>query len=193
MSFWKTMTGAGIGMVIGGPVGAIAGGLGAHVATKKIEEAKKEGKAEALKKAAEQRMQEHKKDIKNASNFEELLKLEMDFLDSEKEKHQLIIALFAVGMGAANADGKIASEEQIEIDKFLNDVEKLNLTDKEKKQIERFKSVPPDAEEVIEEIKKLSSPNYRVFIEAANQMINLDDIIADEEVEFVKRINNISR
>lgn len=42
MSFWKTMAGAGIGMVVGGPVGAVIGGVGTHFVSKKIDNAKEE-------------------------------------------------------------------------------------------------------------------------------------------------------
>ena len=196
MNYWKVLggviagAGAGVGAVVflpvAGTVGAvtlagsaIAAGVGAAVGgtTGAVVAEQDEEKDSALKDAKAKMIAKENKF--NAKFNEQITK----FKESQ-EYFDLVIALFAMGMAAANADGKIVNEEQEAIDEFIAGLAKSKLPKKIKDKINNLKQNPPSLNTAITLAKKIKDVNWELFETVISLVANADGKNDPQEIAF---------
>lgn len=197
------------GALIGGAVGA-----GIAVATdddeeKRIKEAKERAAAESAVRSEKMEMAVRESRAAAASAREKArqaaeralqaeqneraawLKLE-EFTKSLKEPeshYQLIIALTAIGMATASADGCVDECEVKDLDEYISGVASSHLPSKVKARITYLRNHPPTFEKAFAEVKKLentgSSVPWNKFRQLVLDIINADGIVTKEEKAFL--------
>jgi len=162
MGFWKVLGGVAVGigtvaaLPIAGPVGAVTavgaaiagtvGAAGGGIASVIDDEEKKAAYREGKKSAKA-------KEILKVQKIENALKDVMQKLKDDKSYFQLIIALFAVGMATANADGEVTEEELTELNEFVGGVASSNYPPHVKRVIAQLKNEPPSFYTAMEYVK----------------------------------------
>lgn len=194
MSFWKVLGGAvaGVGAVaclpvfgavgavtaVGAAVGAAIGGLGGAALASSDEEsvnnARDEGKREATAKYE-----------REVNKLVEALHEAKNKLDGDKTYFQLVIALFAIGMATANADGDIAQEELDDLEQFVSGVSSSALPAHIEQQIQQFKENPPTLNTAIAYIQQLESPDITLFRSVIQMISESDGKVTDHERAFL--------
>lgn len=189
MGFWKVLGGvaAGVGAVVAlpvaGPIGAVTlagaaigatvGGLAGAAASAADEEEKRScrlaGESEATAKYA-----------KKIEKLLDALKDAESRLHDDQSYFQLLIALFAVGMATASADGTISEEEMADLEEFTAGVGHSNLPPHVKGMITRLKNNPPNFNTAMEHVKKLDIEDFSLF-ESVIEVISASDGKVSEE------------
>jgi hypothetical protein len=96
-------------------------------------------------------------------------------LDGDKSYFQLLIALFAVGMATANADGKISEEELLELEEFTAGIAHSNLPPNVKGIITKLKNNPPTFNTAMNHVKKLGNNVDLNLFESVIAVISASD------------------
>lgn len=105
---------------------------------------------------------------------------------SEHEKHtNLILALSALGIAMANADGHISKEEREELDEFVGGLSSMDYPDHITKQIDAFVSNPPSLNTALSYLKKVGAVEYPEIRNLLVMVMEADGDIADEEKAFL--------
>ncbi len=174
MGFFKILAGVGAGVAavtllpVAGPIGAvtlagaaIGGGLGgaAGIAAsasekKKLQAAKESGKLEETAKFKV-------KTKKMLSALDEAEKR----LQADKEYFNLLLALTAMGIATANADGKISDEELVELDEFVAGVGNSKLPPHVKGAITKMRNSPPTFSTAMCYVEKVDKNSWPLFEE----------------------------
>lgn len=198
------------GAIVGGAVGAVvAAGTGDEDEKKRLREENertsarcaiatnnakkmiaesKEKVAAAQKKAkqAEQRTAEVEKCLQEAASAVERYRESLKDVESH---YQLIIALTAIGLAAAKADGEVDERETSELDEYISGVAASKLPAKVKARIQYLHNHPPTFEKAAEEIMKLEKDGLPVdvFRQLIVDVINADGVVMETETAFLRK------
>lgn len=102
-------------------------------------------------------------------------------LKTDQEHFTFLIALFAVGMAVANADGHISAEEEREIREFVAGVAELNLPPHVKGQITRLRNQPPSFSTAMRYVAKCDGKSLGVFDDVIEVAISADGVEHERE------------
>lgn len=110
------------------------------------------------------------------------------FKDVESH-YQLVIALTAIGMAAAYADGSVDASETEEMDEYVSGIAAAKLPAKVKARIQYLHNHPPTFEEAMAEIAKLDREGLPVdaFRQLIVDVINADGVVEVKEELFLKK------
>lgn len=131
-----------------------------------------------------------------AAAAEETLKDAAETIESYRESlkdveahYQLIIALTAVGMAAAKADGVVAECETGELDEYISGVAATKLPAKVKARIKYLHNHPPTFEKAMNEVVKLGDDGfpYKAFRTLIVDVINADGVVDKNEMDFLNK------
>ena len=152
-------------------------------AKQKVSKAKeKAAVAEQRANAAEAMAAEVKEKLEKVA---EILERYRESLKDVEAHYQLVIALTAIGMAAASADGSIDACETEELDEYISGVASAKLPAKVKARILYLHNHPPTFEEAFAEVGKLSKEGLP--LDAFRQLI-VGVIEADGKVEEGEKI-----
>ncbi len=194
MGFWKVLGGiaAGVGAVVAlpvaGPIGAvtavgalIGGGIGglAGAAASAIDEEEKEDARRTGERTATARYE------KKVQKLVSALKEAEDRLHDDKSYFQLLIALFAVGMATASADGHISDEEMADLEEFTTGIGHSNLPPHVKQMITRLKDNPPNFNTAMEHVSKLEDFDISLFESVIEVVSASDGKVSEEETALL--------
>lgn len=194
MSFWKILGGvaAGVGVVVAlpvaGPIGAVTavgaavgagmGGLVGAAASvvddKEKESCRRDGESTATAKYEKQ-----------VTKLLSSLKEAEGKLQSDESYFQLIIALFAIGMATANADGEISDEEIVDLEEFVTGVGHSNLPIYVKNLIATLKNSPPTFNTAMQYVRKLNTIDLTLFESVIEVISASDGRMAPEETALL--------
>jgi tellurite resistance protein len=104
-------------------------------------------------------------------------------LNDDKLYFQLLIALVAVGMASANADGKVSEEELRELDEFVAGVAHSKLPPHVKGMIAKLTANPPTFNTAISYVRKLGNDVDLKLFESVIQVISASDGYTSREEE----------
>ncbi|EFN5154987.1 MULTISPECIES: TerB family tellurite resistance protein [Enterobacteriaceae] len=195
MGFWKTVGYAAAGLVVAGPVGAVAGASASlgKGKKKKIKVPTLVGvplsKKEQL--AAEKREREKEAayfaqelDKMKKKEAEQVAKMR-DILNGAREYNkyfEFLIACVAVGVAAANSDGNISKEEIDCIDLFISSVAQFPNDIAEK--IQSIKNHPVNIREAFEYAVN-SGVDIDLFDQVISIVVNSDGYLHEDEHTFI--------
>ncbi len=194
--FWRGLGCAAVGGgtlgVIGGPLGVVAGAsLGVfgvtsvHVGDYIIRtfDNMKQGK-------------QKEENIKIfCQKFDELLQLLNDYRTklNDDDYGQLIVAIFAVGMATANADGNISEDERNAINEFSDLINESRLPQEIKYHILNYKANPPKLLDAYNETKKVTICNSNVYTDMIYMVANCDGEFSNKEKDFLDLWEKIAK
>ncbi len=159
---------SGAGTIAAATGAATVGALGGEILSEEEEEEKELAKEEGITKTQAKYERELEILYENLQNAITRLK-------DDKSFFQLIIALFAIGMATANADGYITEEEMKELDEFVLGIAKTELPDHIKDIITNLRNNPPSFNTAMEYVKKLGDNiDIRLF-ESVIKLIAISD------------------
>jgi len=107
-------------------------------------------------------------------------------IKEDKAYHQLIVALHAVGLAVANADGSISEAEVSHLEQFVTGVSSSGLPSDVKNAIIQLKDNPPNFNTAMEFVKQLKNPDLEMFEQVIGVVAESDGRLADEEVAFLE-------
>lgn len=208
MSFWKLFTGAviGVGVVAavpftgGGSVlagatlaGSLASGGAAAAATvaaaagaatgyaSSVKEKKKhtqEGKARGKEEAVSELASEMKA-------FKDKLETSLEAVKDTTAFWEDVLAMFAVGVAAANCDGEICEDEKAEIREFISGFSAVAMPDVIENKIQGIFNNPMNLNEAFE-LAKNSSVEMDVFDTIVKVVVHADGIVHENEEVFLQ-------
>lgn len=183
MGYWKVLGGvaAGVGAVValpvagpigavtavGAAVGAIAGGIAGAATSLADEEQRKEARRSGERKASAKYEKKVAKLVTGLQKAEGVLR-------DDRSYFQLLIALFAVGMATANADGEISEEERADLDEFVMGIGHSKLPPHVKGAITRLRNRPPNFATAMKHVAKLEEVDRGLF-EAVIEVVSASD------------------
>jgi hypothetical protein len=218
---WLKYVVAGVGgAIVGGPLGAAAAigvvkGASVLMDTSEDDEAKKnqiaskhkknvteivdiQEKREKLLAKDKERKQTVQKHTQKAQ--QEFKSAVINNAQQNREQNaQLVIALFAVGLAAAEADGHISLDEQRELQQFIHQISSRNypggkLPVAVVQKVEMFKSFKLSMEDAFSEIKRLEKPDFALFRRLIELIINADGgDPTSEETNLLKEYDKLVR
>jgi uncharacterized tellurite resistance protein B-like protein len=102
--------------------------------------------------------------------------------------YEYVIAMHAIGMATANADGHISKEEAKEIDEFVEGVMSDKFPDNVKKQIINLTNNPPSLSTAYAFLKKadLTEKGWKDVDDLIQIVISADGYEDEKEIEFKK-------
>jgi hypothetical protein len=166
---------SGAGTIAAAVAAATAGG----VAASKISNSDKESGRKEGEKIATAKYQ------KKVEKLEVALFKALGTLEDDKGYFKLIVALFAVGMATANADGKISEEELIELNEFLTGAAHESLPAHINKIIAKLKATPPSFSEAMNYVNKLKNIDLSLFENVIQLISHSDGKVTKEETAFL--------
>ena len=198
MGFWKVLGGiaAGVGVIVAlpvaGPIGvvtaigaAVGAGIGGLVGAaaslgeeEEKESCRREGERVAVAKY-EKKVEKLVVALKDA---------EGKLLD-DKSYFQLLIALFAVGMATANADGNVSEEELADLEQFAAGIGHSNLPPHVKGMFTRLKNKPPTFNAAMQYVNKLDTVDVSLFQKVIEIVSASDGIVTAEETAMLAAFN----
>ena len=194
MGFWKVLGGvaAGVGVVValpvagpigavtavGAAVGAVTGGI-AGAATSAIDEGQREDARQSGERIATAKYD------KRVEKLSSGLKKAEEQLHDAKSYFQLLIALFAVGMATANADGDISEEEMADLDEFVAGIGHSNLPPHVKGAITRLSNSPPNFATAMKHVSKLENVNLSLFESVIEVISASDGKVSEQELALL--------
>lgn len=154
-----------VGAAVGVGVGALAGGI----ATKIDSDEKKEVRSNA-----------HKEGIFAGENAAK--KKFSEKLNQTKKRDELLLALVAMGITMANANGVIEEEELLEIQTFTGEIEKNSCIPQEiKNAVKKILEEKPNFKTSIQYVKKIDKESYNLITELLNIVAYADGEVSSEE------------
>ena len=176
MNYWKILGGVAVGIAtvvalpVAGAVGTITvagaaaaaaagavGGAACGMADSKAREKEKEkARKEGEKKATAKYQNQVDELLKNLQAVEKQLRDDMEYF-------QLLIALFAVGMATASADGQVSVDEMKNLEEFVAGIGALKLPPHVKGAITKLKNKPPSFNTAMQYVKKLNGIDMALF------------------------------
>lgn len=194
MGFWKVLGGvaAGVGVVSALPV---AGPIGAVTAVGAVVGASIGGLAGAAESAidAEEKEDARRSGVRAATaKYERKIRKlvaalkEAEYrLHDDKSYFQLLIALFAVGMATANADGHISDEERADLEEFVAGIGHSYLPQHVKTIITRLKNYPPTFTTAMKHVSKLENVDLSLFESVIEVVSASDGKVTEEETALL--------
>lgn len=172
MGYFKVLAGVAAGVAavaclpIAGSIGAVtlagaalAGAAGGAAAKRSLS---KDVKKKARGDEGGQQASCVRATVQTKGMISELRKAEKRLKD-ERDYFNLLIAMTAVGVAAANADGKISEAEIVEIDGFCGNVRTSSLPPHIKGRITHIRNNPPTLEGISCHISKVDKRSWPLF------------------------------
>ncbi|MGJ9420760.1 TerB family tellurite resistance protein [Massilia sp. CMS3.1] len=160
---------------------AIGAGLGAaaaaadHASSSK-DKAYKQGVTEGSK--AGERAAQQKYEAKIAALAERL----QSYQDFDKK----LVAMYAIGLAVANADGFICEEERSELDQFVAGCMSGHLPEKVTERIEKLTAKPPTLPQALQYAKRASLPKKDID-DIIDIIAHADGSVNTHEQQFIAR------
>lgn len=109
-------------------------------------------------------------------------------LNDTRQYYEFIVAMHAIGVATANADGEISIEEAKEIEEFVGGVMADNYPDNVKKQIRDLTANPPTLMTAFSFLKRvdMTEKGWNAVNDLIEVVISADDYEDDKEKEFRK-------
>jgi Skp family chaperone for outer membrane proteins len=161
------------GGAVAAAVGAGAVGAGAGAYMSKVEEDEQKKKDDKLSKLAEE-----------AEKIETSLNELMSAFNNQQQYFNLIIAMTAIGMACANADGEIAEEERTHINEFISGVSAAKLPQEVKDRINALYEEPPRLKQAFDLVLAVNAKSFSVFDQIIDITIDADGHVHEKEIEF---------
>jgi hypothetical protein len=103
-----------------------------------------------------------------------------------EQNNLLFIALFAIGLAIAKADGEITNAEVSRLGIFINNIRKRGKSSPERDvQIKKLLKNPPNLDEALSYVYKLDNPDYTLFEELIEVIANSDGKFCHREKKFL--------
>lgn len=192
MGFWKVLGGIAVGvgavavLPVAVPIAAAAaiGGAGsgladaaAKAAAKVKDDARRSGEEHA-KAQYEQRLQK----------FLAALKKTEEQLHDDKAYFDLLIALYAVGLATAYADGNISDDELADLEEFITGIGRSSLPPHIKEIITRLRDNPPNFNTAMNYVSKLSHVDQGLFESVIEVISASDGKVTEEEAALLSAL-----
>jgi len=194
MRYLKILGGvaAGVGTVVALPIAgsigtvtalgaAIAGTLGG-VAGAAVAMSDEEGNDTARNKGERIATAKYREETEKLTNA---LKEAKDRLNNDKSYFQLLIALFAVGMAAAKANGTAPQEKIDDLEQFIMGFSFSNIPPHVKNEIDKLKFYEPDLKMAMQYVNKLDNPDMKLFEDVILLISESDGKTTEEERAFL--------
>jgi tellurite resistance protein len=162
------------GAAIGAGVGAAAAAID-HASSSR-EEAYRQGKAEGTK--AGERVAQTKYEKKIAAMAKRL----QGYQDFDKK----LVAMYAIGLSVANADGVICAEEREELDMFVAGCMAGHLPEAVSERIEKLTARPPTLPQALQYARRAGLPK-RDIDDIVDVIANADGVVNPHEEKFIAR------
>jgi hypothetical protein len=178
MGFFKTLayvTGAvALAPVTGG--GALVLAVSALNSAKKTDTAYQKGVAEGTR--AGERAAQQKYEEKIAALTERL----QTYQDFDKK----LVAMYAIGLAVANADGVICQDERDELDQFVAGCMAGHLPAQLNERIAKLTANPPTLPQALQYAKRAKLPK-RDIDDIVDVIVNADGVVNTHEQQFIAR------
>ena len=177
MGFWKCV-GCVAAFAVGGPL------VGTVVTGAVIASSVKKGKEEARREGA---LAAHAEDAAKMKKMEDAMMRINNSLHEANDHYQLIIALSAIGMATANADGVVSQSEIDDMDEFISGISKTGLPEAVKSKLLAMRNNPPSFAQAVQEVKKLPHYNPADFRDVIELVSASDGCISSEERKLLQQ------
>jgi tellurite resistance protein len=107
-------------------------------------------------------------------------------LRSYEDFNKKLVAMYAVGLAVANADGVICDEERRELDQFVAGCMAGSLPAKVNETIEKLTAKPPTLPQALQFAKRAKLPKADID-DVIDVMVNADGIVNAAEEKFIAR------
>ena len=166
----SSLAGAG---TVAAAVGATAAGAATGAYMSKEEEKELKKKDEELAKLR----------VK-AEKFESELHNMLNSFNDQQQYFNLIIAMTAVGMACANADGEITKEEKEAIEEFISGISKIGLPQIVKDKVNSLYENPPRLKQAFDLVLTVNDKSFSIFDQIIDITIDADGRVDKKEIEF---------
>lgn len=178
------------GAALGASVGATAAAIDHSVTSgkEKYNQGYQEGKAVGVKAGeaiATKKYEERLKDLEKKQD--ELLKRLRDYRNFDEK----LLAVYAVGLATANADGDICEVERQELDEFAGGIMSSNFPPHIKEMVTRLANNPPDLQCALGFAKSAKLPKGDID-DIIDLIINADGVVKVSEQLFRKKWRDYS-
>lgn len=112
-------------------------------------------------------------------------------LRSYEDFNKKLVAMYAVGLAVANADGVICNEERRELDQFVAGCMAASLPAKVNATIEKLTAKPPTLPQALQFAKRAKLPKADID-DVIDVMVNADGIVNTHEEKFIARWKSMS-
>ena len=121
-------------------------------------------------------------------------KMEIVLKDTTKF-YEYIIAMHAIGMATAYADGNVSEDEAKEIDEFVTGILSASLPDYVKKQIEDLKNNPPSLSTAHAFLKEagITEKGWKDVDDLIEIVISADGNVDQQEINFKKSWDSLRK
>jgi hypothetical protein len=109
-----------------------------------------------------------------------------DGIDDDKTYFQLLLALFAMGMAAANVNRKVSAEKLNDLEEFVGGISHSSLPNHIRQEIKQLKNNPPNFNTAMEYMKKLKNPDLSLFEAIISFMSENDGKVTNEGRAFLE-------
>ena len=106
-------------------------------------------------------------------------------LHDDKSYFQLLIALFAVGMATAVADGDASDEEMADLEEFVAGIGHSNLPPHVKGAITRLRNSPPNFATAMKHVSKLENVDLGLFESVIEIVSASDGMVSKQEMALL--------
>lgn len=163
-----------VGAAVGVGIGALAGGI----ATKIDNDEKTKARSNA-----------HKEGVSAGENAVKEKFSEM--LNETKKRDELLLALVAMGITMANADGVIEEEELLEIQTFTGEIEKNSYIPEEiKNAVKNILEEKPNFRTSLQYVKKIDKESYSLITDLLNIVAHADGEVSSGEKIILEKWEN---
>lgn len=108
-------------------------------------------------------------------------------LKTNQDYYDLVVAMAAVGLACATADGEIHAKEAKHIDEFLDAVDHSKLPADTKEQLAAMRENPPTLETAAQLVQGLGVSHLRLFDEIITMVTHADESVHKDEINFAKK------
>jgi uncharacterized tellurite resistance protein B-like protein len=108
-------------------------------------------------------------------------------LKTNQDYYDLVVAMAAVGLACATADGDIHAKEAKHIDEFIDAVDHSKLPEETKEQLAAMRQNPPTLETAAQLVQDLGVSHLRLFDEIITMVTHADEFVHKDEINFAKK------
>jgi uncharacterized membrane protein YebE (DUF533 family) len=176
-----------VALPIAGPIGAVtavgalvAGGLGAAAGGVTVAL----GDSDEDKQRADRAEHSAATMASKAEGLEQRMAEAAGRMQEDKAWEEFLIALFAVGICAANCDGKIAESEKQELDEFVSGISEIALPKHVKDSINALYASPPSLKAVMHYVERVDQQHRALFDDVIDVVVQADGTVDRDEIAF---------
>jgi hypothetical protein len=105
-------------------------------------------------------------------------------LDDDRQYFDLLVALYAVAISAAYADGRFTKAEDTSIREFIAGISHVALPKPIKASFERICKAPPSLSTVMRFVRKVPQQYWPLFTDVIDFVLNADGRVTEKERAF---------